>query len=289
VAIHSTSEAAQVEAVLAGDAFAVPEAPPGEVGMAWLRASVCRFANGSGHARRRGLAAAELAALDPAGLRRAAGARTEAALAAAAGATVDLMPLARRVPVAVLAAGLGAPEGVADDVAAVAAVYAPGSPANAAADAAVERLAGALGRDEPGAARIALLVQARDATAALIGNSVAAALHDGDPPGVDELLAETVRCDPPVRTTRRVCIAPADVAGTPVRPGDVIVLELGAAGLTFGAGPRPCPGREQALALAAGVVAPVLRRCRLAPGELAWADSPNLHALERLDVEVIRP
>ncbi len=247
MATYTATGGAAVEAVLASDAFAVPEAPPGDTGMAWFRASVSRFANGADHARRRARAVAELAALSPPGLRRSAEARTEDALAAAAGGSLDLMPLARRVPVAALAAELGAREG---------------------------------------AARIALLVQACDATAALIGNAVAAALHDGRPPEVDELLAETVRCDPPVRTTRRLCTAPATVAGLEVARGDVVVVDLASAGLTFGAGRRPCPGREQALALAAGVVAPVLRRCVLAPGALRWAESPNLHVLERLDVEV---
>jgi cytochrome P450 len=283
---HTATEAADVEAVLASDAFAVPEAPPGVAGMAWFRSSVSRFANGADHARRRGLAVAELAALAPAGLRRAAEARTEDALAAAVGGTLDLMPLARRVPVATLAAELGAPEGAVDDVLAIAAVYAPGSADSPAADAAVGRLVDALGDGETGAARIALLVQACDATAGLIGNAAAAALHDGEPLPVDELLAETVRCDPPVRTTRRVCTASAAVGGSLAEPGDRVALDHRAAGFTCGAGLRPCPGREQALALAAGVLAPVLRRCALAPGELRWADSPNLHVLERLDLAV---
>jgi cytochrome P450 len=286
MATYTATGGAAVEAVLASDAFAVPEAPPGDTGMAWFRASVSRFANGADHARRRARAVAELAALSPPGLRRSAEARTEDALAAAAGGSLDLMPLARRIPVAALAAELGAPEGAADDVVAVAAAYAPGSPESPGADAALERLVEVLGGGEEGAARIALLVQACDATAALIGNAVAAALHDGRPPEVDELLAETVRCDPPVRTTRRLCTAPATVAGLEVARGDVVVVDLASAGLTFGAGRRPCPGREQALALAAGVVAPVLRRCALAPGALRWAESPNLHVLERLDVEV---
>lgn len=285
--VSTTTRVEDVEAVLASDAFAVPAAPPGTDGMAWLRATVSRFANGADHARRRGLAQAELAGLSLDGLRRAAEARTGHALDAAAGGTLDLMPHARRIPVATLAAELGAPEGTADDVVAVAAVYPPGSAACPAADAAVARLVEALGDGEAGAARICLLVQACDATAALIGNAVAAALHDGEPLEVHELLAETVRCDPPVRTTRRVCTSAAVVAGNRVEPGEAVVVDLGAAGLTFGAGLRPCPGREHALALAAGVVAPVLRRCTLAPGELTWADSPNLRVLERLAVDVI--
>lgn len=283
---HTATGAADVEAVLASDAFAVVGAPPGAGGMAWLRSGVSRFANGPDHARRRGIALAELARLAPSRLRRAAEARTEAALETAAGGTFDLMPLARSVPVATLAAELGAPEGAAEDVRAIAAVYAPGSADDPAADAAVGRLVAALGDGETGAARIALLVQACDATAALIGNAAAAALHDGEPLPVDELVEETVRCDPPVRTTRRVCTAPATAGGSLAEPGDTVVLDLGAAGLAFGAGPRPCPGRAQALALAAGVLGPVLRRCALAPGELRWADSPNLHVLERLDLRV---
>jgi cytochrome P450 len=282
----TATNAVDVEAVLSSEAFAVPEALPGDDGVAWLRATVSRFANGADHARRRGLVLAELEALAPAELRRAAESRTEAALDASAGGSLDLLQLARRIPVATLAAALGAPEGLAGDVATVAPVYPPGAEASPAGDAAVRRLVEALGGGEAGAARICLLVQACDATAALIGNAAAAALHDGEPLVVDELLAETVRCDPPVRTTRRTCAAPTAVGGVPVEPGETVVVELGAAGLAFGAGLRPCPGREHALALAAGVLAPVLRRCRLAPGELRWADSPNLHVLGRLDLEV---
>jgi hypothetical protein len=86
--------------------------------------------------------------------------------------------LARRVPVAALAAGLGLadPIGAAEAVPAVAAAYFPGAGAEAErrADAATAWLAGAL-REVPGppagpeliAARIALMVQACEATAGL--------------------------------------------------------------------------------------------------------------------------
>lgn len=288
MATRTVTDPAEVRAVLASEAFAVPEATGGTAGMAWLRATVSRFANGDDHERRRALALAEIGALSPDGLRRAADARTEGALDAAAGGRIDLMPLARRIPVAALAAELGAPEGTPDDVVVVAPVYPPGSDESGEADAAVERLVDALGGGEAGAVRISLLVQACDATAALIGNALASGLGESGLGGaalldVDELIGETVRRDPPVRVTRRVCVASTLVGGEAAEPGDEVVVGLGAA--TFGAGIRPCPGREQALALAAGLVEPVLRRCRLA-GELRWAPSPNLRLLERLDVEV---
>jgi cytochrome P450 len=282
---RTVTEPADVRLVLASDAFAVPEAPAGDTGMAWLRATVSRFANGADHARRRAVALAEVERLSPAGLRRAAEARIDDVLDSAAGGGLDLMPLARRIPVATLAAELGAPEGTADDVVAVAAVYAPGSGESSTADAAVERLVEVLGDGEAGAVRISLLVQACDATAALIGNALAAGLAAPEPLGVDELLDVTVRRDPPVRVTRRVCRTPAVVGDEAIEPGDAVVLDLEAAEATFGAGIRPCPGSEQALALATGFVEPVLRRCALA-GELRWAPSPNLRVLERLDVVV---
>ena len=56
-----------VAAILSDPAYPVPPAPPaGPVGtLSWLRASVCRFAEGETHARRRALVEARLAATRP--------------------------------------------------------------------------------------------------------------------------------------------------------------------------------------------------------------------------------
>ncbi|ETK37871.1 hypothetical protein MPTA5024_01840 [Microbispora sp. ATCC PTA-5024] len=304
---------ADVRDVLADPRFLVPTVPPGGEdgheggGMAWLRGAVSRFSNGAEHARRRSRALALLARLDPAELRGQARAEAEAALARPG--RVDVMALlARRVPVGVLAVRLGVPavrrEEAVAAVRAIAAAYHPGGERNAAADAAVASLARLLG--EPDRERLAavagLLVQACDATAGLIGNTLAAVLRPPgetapiEDPAVEALLAETLRHDPPVRLTRRVAAQDATVGGVAVPSGAVLVLDLAAANrdpavfrdpdrfdpgrfgadgrpgrdgaghLGFGSGPRACPGERIALALAAGVVSAALGR---SPAETA--------------------
>jgi len=138
------------------------------------------------------------------------------------------------VPVTVLGRALGVPEhDLTARVADAARAYQPdhdgGPEAERRADAAVCALAsGDLG--EESAARIGLLVQACEATAALVrnglrcGGSVPAALRD----------------DPPVARTRRV------VDGT--------VVPVSLRDHPFGAGPHACPGRAHAVAIASAMV-----------------------------------
>jgi hypothetical protein len=188
----------------------VPAVPPAAAGVLWLRAHVARFSTGPAHTRRRRLAEAELARIPPDELgRRAAGRGGQ--------------------PVAVLAEALGIAVDPTD-VVAVAAAYQPHTAVTPEADAAVERLVAASGgtHDERTAARIGLLVQACDATAALVRTARERKTSVAD-----------VLCDePPVRFTRR---------------GGALV-DLASAGLPFGAGPHACPGREHALALAEGLL-----------------------------------
>lgn len=84
---------------------------------------------------------------------------------------------------------------------------------------------------------------------------------------VEDLLARTLRDDPPVRVLRRrapdgrdvvldIAAANRDPRAFP-EPGRAPADEHGH--LTFGAGPRACPARRVALALAAGTVEAVLR------------------------------
>ncbi|MFG2069990.1 cytochrome P450 [Micromonospora tulbaghiae] len=178
------------------------------------------------------------------------------------------------------------PAAAVAEVTAVAAAYHPGAEPAAVrrADRAVAAL---LAMSPPAPAevtanRLGLLVQAADATAGLI---VAADRHGLDAPdglGTDALLAEVLRLDPPVRVTRRVAADPLSLGGQPVRAGERLLLRFDAANrdpaafpepdrfragranaaLTFGAGPRGCPGQRHALALAAGVVGVLRRRCR---------------------------
>ncbi|MFG2039226.1 hypothetical protein [Dactylosporangium sp. NPDC048998] len=197
--------------VLSDLAYRVPEAVPAgpaATGIGWLRGAVSRFCNGGEHERRRALVAGLLAGLDAEALR----------------APYDGHPVAR------LARELGVAEAVlgpvTDDVRIAASAYQTG---DACADPAVDRLVAAFGGayDERTAAHIALLVQACDATAALISRSRT------------RPIADVLRDDPPVPSTRRV--AP---------DGEVVLVSL--AGAPFGAGPRACPGREHALALVEG-------------------------------------
>jgi hypothetical protein len=191
--------------VLTDPNYTVPSPPYAAGGVAWLRASVARFSNDAVHERRRALAVAELAAIDPAELR---------ALALRRGSG----------PVEVLAEALGLPPAVAEDIALVAKSYQPHTTITPAADQAVDRLVRLIGTtDESTANRIALLVQACDATTALVANTLAG------------------RTGPPVPSTRR--IAP-----------DGTTVEIDLSETPFGAGPHACPGRLHALALAEGLI-----------------------------------
>jgi cytochrome P450 len=277
---------AGVRSILTDPAWVVPPAQPdGTTGtLAWLRASVPRFCSGADHERRRALAERELGRIEPDALRRAAAERTLAVLAAAP-KTADLVALvARPVPLATLASALGVSDADLDVVTgyvpAVAAAYQPGASEQLRrdADTAVGRLLRVLGPDpdEAAAGRIGLLVQACDATAGLVANTVRQArdLH-GAAAGwpVEALVEETLRFDPPARGTRRQ-------AGP---GGETVLLDLAAANrdpaafadpdrfdpgrgrgphLAFGHGLRPCPGAAHAVALACGVVEAVLGRAR---------------------------
>ncbi|MEU8234159.1 hypothetical protein AB0C12_31615 [Actinoplanes sp. NPDC048967] len=205
-------------AVLNDPRFVVPPVPPGASGIAWLRATVGRFSSGPAHDRRRALAVAVLDAVPPSTLSTGGG-----------------------HPVTVLARALGLTEPVTDLVRDVAQGYQPGAGDVGRADAAVDRLVTILGGeyDEPTAALIGVLTQACDATVTLIER----ARHRP----VDEVLHD----DPPVRATRRQALVAATVGGVAVEAGEVVLVGL-AGGAAFGAGPRRCPGRDHALALAEG-------------------------------------
>lgn len=180
--------------VLLDESYVVTPVPAAGSGVAWLRAGVVRFSEGADRERRRALAERTLS-------------------------TVDLRSLRRPgTPVAVLAEALGLPRSVAGDVAVVARCYQPHVDVTAEADEAVARLVAACGGvwDEETANRIGLLVQACDATRALIA-------------GVQ----------PPVPVTRRV--AP---------DGSVVEVDLGDS--WFGAGRHECPGQAHAWALVEG-------------------------------------
>ncbi|HEU5472338.1 MAG TPA: oxidoreductase [Actinophytocola sp.] len=201
----------------------VPAVPFAPRGIAWLRASVARFSTGADHDRRRALAVAALATVDPAALRR-------RAAELAGSRPPDL------IAVEVLAEALGV-TGSAEAVAAVARAYHPHLPSGPDTDAAVAELVAGCGEawDEPTAARIGLLVQACAATAGLAGAALRRPEADAD-----AAVAAALRDDPPVRITRRV------------RDGRTVLVDISA--LPFGSGPHACPGQPHAVAIAAGIV-----------------------------------
>lgn len=313
------SRHSDVSAVLADPRFMVPPSPSAQNGVAWLRGSVSRFSNGSAHARRRAIAERAIAAFGPLDLAAAARERATLILDAMAGGTVDVMSaLARQVPLAALVSAFGVdPDDEAEVVAAViavAAAYPPGASKEQehAADAAVECLVGHFsGQNETVANRIAVLVQACDATAGLIGNTLNAALRLQRAAiagvRVEALVDETLRYDPPVWNTRRESDEALLVGGAALEERAPVVLHLAAANrdpevfsephlfiptrapsshLTFGHGHRACPGSRDGHALTTGVVDAVLTRCELARGEVAYMPSPNLRVPNRLEVTV---
>lgn len=253
---HTFARHDDVRAALADPDLVPLPAEPGPVGtVAWLRATVARFSSGADHGRRRALVEAELARLDPVELRR----------TAATGPEGDARLLAARALAELM--GLAEPDAVAVAVGGVARTYFGGD--DPAADAAVAWLLPRVGGvAEVAAARIGLLVQAYEATGTLVDNTRKAS--GGCPVGrsASALLAETLRHDPPVRTMRRVAARATRVAGAEIAEGDLVVLDVVAAtldasfdparsmppALTFGSEPRVCPGREHALALAAGIL-----------------------------------
>ena len=308
---------ADVLAVLADSRFEVtgagPGGPPGT--LPWLRASVSRFANGAEHRQRRARAIAELRQLEPGRLRRAAARRAAAVMTAAArpGERFDAMALlARRVPMAVMAAGLGVtcPQDAADAAITIAAGYFPGSDPEAErlAGPATARLADLLGPagSDVIVARIALMVQGCDATAGLIGMALRL-LQDTQQACADwptgAVLDQVLWLTPVLRASRRTARVPARVNGSGrVGAGETVVCDVEAAhrdpaasgccapgaagprGLAFGSGLRPCPGRAQALALAAGVVDAVREGCTFLPGRRVEYEQSPLRVPARLEV-----
>ncbi|MEU0155211.1 cytochrome P450 [Micromonospora fulviviridis] len=78
-----------------------------------------------------------------------------------------------------------------------------------------------------------------------------------------------------------------DHAGRPAGPGPGGHLALAhrpVPALTFGAGPRGCPGEQHALALAAGVVEVLRGRCRPAAAPVHYAPHPTLRVPTSLEV-----
>lgn len=290
---------------------------------AWLRAEAARFTDGEPHARRRAFVTDRLDGIAPDSLRAAARAATAAILNARPGPVDVMAELARRVPLRVVGAALGVGETDLDGLVAailrIAPAYQPGAPDDVVrrADAGVARAAAILdaGDDERTANLVAVLVQTCDATAGLIGNTAVAALPAGPGaegptyPGVPAaaLVHETLRLDPPVRGTRRRAAAPVPELGLP--EGASVFLDFAGANrdpdvfadpdpdifdpsrgstahLTFGHGLHRCPGRDHALAIACGVLEPLLAGVRRrADTPVTYEPHPVLRIPARLVVD----
>lgn len=121
---------------------------------------------------------------------------------------------------------------------------------------------------------VGLMIQACEATAGLVGNTLVQLGRSGQPvdgPGaLDALVAHVARVDPPVQNTRRFMAADASVCGQTVRANDAVLVLLAAAAhdadgppsrlWTFGAGRHACPGDALARLLAASTVQALLSR-----------------------------
>ncbi|MDG6109175.1 hypothetical protein Daura_10570 [Dactylosporangium aurantiacum] len=279
-------------AVLHDPGFVVPPVPAAAHGVAWLRASVGRFSDGAAHTRRRGLSESILSTVDPEALRAAAASsphahpvqllctalgldsspRTTDAVRVVAAAyqpgTGDEPAADTAVEILVAACGGTADETTAARIgllvqacdatatliaraagllAAAPAATGPGDPA-AAQD--VDRVTGAgelvAAEDVDRVTGAGELVAAEDVDRVTGAGELVAAQD------VDRALRRVLRDAPPVAATKRMATRPADVGGAQVAPGEVV--RVGLHGIPFGAGPRGCPGRAHALALAEGAL-----------------------------------
>ncbi|MFL6264050.1 MAG: cytochrome P450 [Thermoanaerobaculia bacterium] len=121
------------------------------------------------------------------------------------------------------------------------------------------------------------LLQAYEATAGLIGNTLLALARIPElrGAGLDAVIEEALRFDPPVQNTRRFVARAGTVAGREMREGDAVLLVLAAANrdpaaplFSFGAGRHACPGQALATTIARAGVEQALA-AGVDPGALA--------------------
>ena len=210
-----------------------------------LRASMARFSGPLEHADRRRAVVDAIDAIDTEQARRFAAELTASRLT---GAPLDGIEIAGAVPTEVLASclGLGAPlEQVVADMLAIVSVIGRGAPSSRESDDATERMLG-LGSDQSGGGvpTVSILYQNFDATWSLLTTTLAAAAT-----GMPAVAA--------VPRTRRVAGVDVELLRGRVAEGSELVLEIGQAGLPFGAGPHQCPGQALAEAIVAGIVAAI--------------------------------
>jgi hypothetical protein len=239
----------EVRAALADEALVPPPAsiPGGPTRR--LRSQMARFSAPIEHADRRAAVEEAIAAIDLPAAARAAAERTRRRIARwragtdhAGSERVELLcSIARPVAVETVAVGLGAADdsvaAIVGDIDAIVDVIGRGRADTAASDDAVDRLTQMFDHHPLGpVAVVSALYQSMDATAAL----VATRLVGGG----------TV----PVARTTRVATSETDAAGTPIAAGSRVDVEIGAAGIWFGAGPHACPGRALAETIAEATI-----------------------------------
>ncbi|MCE8020428.1 cytochrome P450 [Halomonas sp. MCCC 1A11036] len=154
---------------------------------------------------------------------------------------------------------------------------------------------------------IGFLLQAYDATAGLIGNTLVALGREphlphrvrDEPTLLPAVLREVLRHDAPIQNTRRFVAYDEVIAGQPMQAGDTILVLLAAANrdparhadperfdparqpqhcFTFGLGRHACPGETLALAIARAGVAELLRSgvsLGALAGEVTYRESLN--------------
>ena len=237
------------EAVIAAfhNPWLEPPPPPVSIGQgatSALRAAMARFSAGAAHVNRRAEVVESVESVDFTMVRLAAFEIAHRILDGRV--SIDAVAgLAFRVPVETMLAVFGAvgdPSALLADTHAIVEVIGRGVPASERSDAATIRLLDPCsgGRFCPPVVA-SLLYQTFDATAALVIETILARDRHG------------VRAAAVTRTVR-VAATDVTIGDVTVSGGDTVVLELGATGLEFGAGPHECPGRSIAEAIVDGII-----------------------------------
>ncbi len=207
-----------------------------------LRDGMARFSSSDRHPERRLAVIDELAKVDLDTACELARRRTEMLFV---GQPVEVASaIAFRIPSEVLSVLLdlpSAPSEVIEDLLEIVRVIGRGERLTNACDLAVERMlerCSTGGRDAVSV--ISLLYQNFDATASLVINTIVA----------NHLKQQRVSA---VKQTLRIARTDIAIGGTHIKTNDIVILDLDAAGLEYGAGQHQCPGRALAESICRGI------------------------------------